>query len=142
MADKVDAAFATMIKNLKEKTGKTLEQWVKIAKAMGDLKHGQIVKELKEKHGLGHGYANLIAHSTAGFVAGDSSVKEDLVAAQYSGEKAELKPIYDKLIKSISAFGKDVEISPKKTYVSLASLKAVWFDPTDHQSRESMSVLI
>lgn len=123
MSDKIELAFASMIKNLQEKTGKSLDQWIKTVKTMGDLKHGQIVKELKEKHGLTHGYANLVAHSTAGFVTGDSSVKDDLVAAQYSGEKAELKPVYDKLIASISAFGKDVEISPKKTYVSLRRSK-------------------
>ena len=38
---------------------------------------------------------------------------------QYSGPKVELRPIYDKLIAEISKFGKDVEIAPKKSYVSL-----------------------
>ena len=123
MADKVDAATATMIKNLEEKTGKTLAEWVKIAKAIGDVKHGQIVKELKEKHELGHGYANLVAHSAAGLVGENAVDKDDLVAAQYAGEKAGLLPIYEQLVKAVSAFGADVEISPKKTYVSLRRSK-------------------
>ncbi len=123
MTDKIDQAFATMVKNLEEKTGKSLAQWVKIAKAMGDVKHGQIVKELKEKHGLGHGYANLVAHSAAGAVGENAPADDDLVAAQYSGEKAGLRPIYDQLVKAVLAFGGDVEISPKKAYVSLRRSK-------------------
>ena len=43
----------------------------------------------------------------------------DLVAAQYAGPKAGLKPIYDKLIEAAEALGADLEIAPKKTYVSL-----------------------
>lgn len=123
MTDKIDQAFANMAKNLEEKTGKSLEQWAKIAKAIGDLKHGQIVKELKEKHGLGHGYANLIAHTAAGSVGEGAPGKEDLLLSQYSGEKAALKPIYEQIIKKVSQFGRDVEISPKKTYVSLRRAK-------------------
>ncbi|MCW8846296.1 MAG: DUF5655 domain-containing protein, partial [Gammaproteobacteria bacterium] len=38
---------------------------------------------------------------------------------QYQGAKAELRPIYDAIIKAVNAFGKDVDIAPKKTYVSL-----------------------
>jgi len=65
-----------------------------------------------------HGFANVIAHEVRRSAAGHSS-SADLVAAQYSGAKADLKPIYDKLIKAIAKFGKGVEVSPKKTYVSL-----------------------
>ncbi len=123
MSDKVDAATASMIKNLEEKTGKKLAEWVKIVKAMGDLKHGQIVKELKEKHELGHGYANLVAHSAAGFVGEGAPGGDDLVVAMYAGEKAGLRPIYDKIAAEVAKFGGDVEISPKKTYVSLRRSK-------------------
>ena len=111
---------AAMVANMKSKTGKTLEQWLAIAKKAGAEKHGQIVKALKTDHGLTHGYANLVAHkllhSDAGSKAADGT---DLVAAQYSGPKADLKPIYDAVIKAATALGKDVEIAPKKTYVSL-----------------------
>ena len=43
---------AAMVANMKEKTGKTLPQWLKLAKASGQEKHGQIVKHLKSEHGL------------------------------------------------------------------------------------------
>src|SRR5688572_22260797 len=47
MATSPEQAEATMIANLKEKTGKTLEQWVKIGVASKLAKHGEIVKHLK-----------------------------------------------------------------------------------------------
>ncbi len=49
-----------MVRNLVEKTGKTLAQWVKIAGRSKLTKHGEIVKFLKSKHELTHGKANLI----------------------------------------------------------------------------------
>ncbi|MEQ9095565.1 MAG: DUF4287 domain-containing protein [Phycisphaerales bacterium] len=121
----------TMAENLKKNTGKSLAQWAKVAKGSGFEKHGEVVKFLKEEHGLGHGYANLIAHEMKGQAGAASGKKasagagegDDLVAAQYAGAKADLKPIYDALIKKVKAFGKDVEVSPKKTYVSLRRSK-------------------
>ena len=53
---------ASMIANFKEKTGKTLPQWLKITAKCGLSKHGQIVKFLKSEHGMTHGFANLVAH--------------------------------------------------------------------------------
>lgn len=119
----MDAATETMIRNLQEKTGKSIDQWVAIVKAMGARKHGEIVSALKGDHGLGHGYANLVAHAAKGLVGADAPPGEDLVAAQYGGEKATLMPLYDTLIRAVTAFGKDVEVSPKKTYVSLRRSK-------------------
>ena len=109
---------AAMISNMKEKTGKTLEQWIGIAKKTKLAKHGEIVKHLKSEHGMTHGFANLAAIKTleSGKPAQGS---DDLVTAQYAGPKAELKPIYDALIAAAKKLGKDVEISPKKAYVSL-----------------------
>lgn len=39
------------------------------------------------------------------------------------GPKAAFRPLYDKLITAIQKFGADVEVSPKKTYVSLRRSK-------------------
>ncbi len=122
MAKSPDDATATMIANLKEKTGKSLEQWVKIAAASKLPKHGEIVAMLKKDHGLTHGYANLVAHSTLKSAASDAE-PDDLVAAQYGGAKAGLKPIYDALVAAIVKFGKDVEFAPKKAYVSVRRAK-------------------
>lgn len=122
-----DDATATMIANLREKTGKTIEQWVAAAKSSGKTKHGEIVSWLKGDHGMGHGYANLVAHATLDPGVIDAATGggggDDLLAAQYAGAKAGLTPIYDKLIAAVAKFGGDVEVSPKKTYVSLRRSK-------------------
>ena len=118
---KVEDATATMIANLEAKTGKTMEAWVKIVQAERLAKHGEQVAFLKSKHGLGHGYANLVAHSVAG--GGTLTRGDDPVADQYAGAKASLRPIYEALIEAVKQFGSDVEISPKKANVSLRRSK-------------------
>lgn len=122
MAKSPEETLQTMIANLKANTGKSLEDWVAIAKKKKLAKHGEIVSFLKSDHEMGHGYANLVAQKT---LAGDAPEPggDDLVAAQYAGAKAELRPIYDALIAAIEKFGGDVEVSPKKTYVSLRRSK-------------------
>ena len=122
MAKTVEDAVQSMIANFAKNTGKPLEAWIAIAKKSGKAKHGEIVKFLKDKHGIGHGFANMVAAKT---LAGDAdpATGEDLVAAQYKGAKAGLRPIYDKLAAAIGKFGADVEFAPKKTYVSLRRAK-------------------
>jgi hypothetical protein len=118
-----DDAVASMIANLQAKTGKSLEHWIALAVQSKAAKHGEIVKVLKEKHGLGHGYANLVAQRTLEAAAGGPASSDDLVAAQYAGAKAALKPIHDALIAAAKKLGADVEIAPKKTSVSLRRSK-------------------
>ena len=114
---------AAMVANMKEKTGKTLPQWMKIAQASKLEKHGQIVKLLKGEHGMGHGFANLVAHRVLRERDGGTPSGGDLVEAQYAGKKAGLRPIYDAVIAAVEKLGADVEVSPKKTYVSLRRSK-------------------
>ena len=113
----------SMIRNLPDKTGKSLEAWLDVLARQKDLdKHGQIVKFLKSEHGVGHGFANLIAHQHRNNGQATNSAG-DLVDAQYQGPKTALRPIYEALIKKVQKFGKDVEVAPKKTYVSLRRSK-------------------
>lgn len=114
----VDEMAARMEANIAEKTGKSVEQWVKAVKAEALEKHGQIVKFLKSDHGFTHGYANYVAHKTLKSSALDAD-DDDLIAAQFAGPKAELKPIYDKLVGLVKKLGDGAELAPKKSYVSL-----------------------
>jgi hypothetical protein len=123
MAKSPEEQTATMIANLKEKTGKALPEWLKIVRASKLAKHGEIVKHLKSEYEIGHGYANLIAHSALTAEQGGPAGDDDLLAAQYAGAKAGLKPVYDAIIAAVGKFGSDVEIAPKKTYVSLRRSK-------------------
>ena len=112
-------AAKKMIDNLPDKTGKSLDQWLKLLSKQNFDKHGEIVKWLKGEHQVTHGFANLIAHKFREAASGAASSEADLVAAQYSAAKAQLRPIYDAIVKAVTTFGKDVEVAPKKTYVSL-----------------------
>ncbi len=110
----MDKALETMINNMPEKTGKSLEEWINILKKENFDKHSVAVKYLKTEHGVTHGFANTIVALSK--EQQDST--EDLVSNQYSGKES-LKPIYDKLITIVKGLGKDVTISPKKTSVSI-----------------------
>lgn len=110
----------TMLDNLPEKTGKTLEDWKSIIAGEQLEKHGKIVSFLKSQWQVTHGFANLIAHE---YLNQQQVAEPDLIVAQYSKGKEALLPIYQSLLEQISAFGDDVEVSPKKSYVSIRRKK-------------------
>ena len=114
-----DQAIESMIANLHANTGHSLDEWIAIARTSGAAKHGGIVAFLKREHALGHGYANLVAQRTLAAATGGESSADELVAAQYSGARAALRPIHDALVAAARKFGSDVEVSGKKTCVSL-----------------------
>lgn len=118
----MDKATQTMIENLHKNTGKTLAQWIDIVKQQNFSKHGEVIKFLKDKHQFTHGFANLVAHKANETDAGSANNQDDLITKQYKG-KEQFKTIYDKLISEIQTFGKDIEIAPKNTYVSLRRKK-------------------
>lgn len=109
---------AAMVANFPEKTGKPLEQWLALVKKQALAKHGEIVAWLKDEHGMGHGFANLVAHRHLN-PPGSAPAGDDLVAAQYAGKKEALRPLYDTLATAVAKFGADVVLEPKKAYVSL-----------------------
>lgn len=122
MAKSPEEQLATMIANMKANTGKTLEEWVAIAKKSKLEKHGEIVSMLKVDHDLGHGFANLVAHKARGSLE-NNTPSGDPAKGQYDGPKAALKPIFDRLVDAIMKFGSDIEMAPKKGYVSLRRSK-------------------
>jgi len=95
----MDKALQTMINNMPEKTGKSLEEWKSILKQKDFTKHSEGVKFLKTE------YKN-------------ETVGVDLVQTQYKG-KEKLLPVYEALIKYIQTLGFDVTITPKKRSVSI-----------------------
>jgi len=110
-----------MEKGLLEKTGKPLEHWTKIVEASGIEKHKAIINFLKEEHGFTYGFANFVAHKSKKSDAASNDADE-LVTNQYTGKES-LKPIYDKLIKTVGTLGDDVVITPKKSAVSIIRKK-------------------
>lgn len=114
----MDKALETMLANLQKNTGKSLDEWVAVVHGTGLSKHSDIIAFLKTEHQFGHGFANLVAHSALKSDAVSMSETTDLVAEQYAG-KDEMHAIYRSLMAEIEKFGPDVEVAPKKAYVSL-----------------------
>jgi len=110
----MDKALQTMINNMPEKTGKSLEEWKTILKSKNFGKHGEAVKFLKTEHNVTHGFANTIVTLSKD----NQDSPDDLLTIQYKG-KEELKPIYEKLVVEISKFGSDITKTPKKGSVSM-----------------------
>ncbi len=120
MASDPAAGMAKMAANLKTLTGKSLEQWAALSRKGGPATHGKLVAWLKSEHELTHGYANLVAHTTfKSDAASRTALGDDLVGEMFGGDRAVLRPIFDKLLKAILAFGGDIEQAPKKGYLSL-----------------------
>lgn len=120
MADP-QAEAATMIANLQARTGKSLDEWTALARGSGQPKHGALVTWLKAEHGLGHGYANLVAHKTLASDAG-SSDDATLMEAMFAGPKAAMRPAYDKVAAIVSGL-EGAQFAPKKGYVSFRRSK-------------------
>lgn len=114
--------FEKMGESLRAKTGRGLDEWIVTAREAGIAGHMALVNHLKSEHGLGHGYANMIVHAANA----SSSLSQDddaLVDAAFDGAKAHWRPLYDRLIATVQGFGGDVELAPKKGYVSLRRKK-------------------
>ena len=110
----MDKALQTMIANMPQKTGKSLDEWKNLLKERSFSKHSEAVKFLKVEYNVTHGFANTIVTLSKK----EDSPEEDLVAVQYKGREA-LIPIYDELISFIKTLGSDITITPKKGSVSI-----------------------
>lgn len=65
MPSNVDEMTNTMLNNLESKTGKNLDQRIKIVEESQVRKHKVIINYLKTEYGLTYGYANLVAFKIA-----------------------------------------------------------------------------
>lgn len=110
----MDKALKTMIDNMPEKTGKSLDEWKTILKKKAFSKHSEGVKFLKAEHGVTHGFANTIVTLSKE----EDHPSDDLVSTQYKGKES-LFPIYESLIGFVKTLGPDVTITPKKSSVSV-----------------------
>jgi hypothetical protein len=113
-----EESLAKMVAGLKEKTGKSLDEWREVIARSGWQKHGEIMAGLKGEHGLSHGYANQIALRAPESEQPGGDPIEEMFA-----KRPEAKAIYDVLMSRIQEFGPDVDLAPKKGYVSVRRKK-------------------
>ena len=109
------AMEASYEKLLKERTGRTIDDWVAIVKKSGPKDENGRRAWLKEQ-GLTTNYAHWVVERASG--NDSSSYDPDAFVEQlFSGKKAGLRPIYDRLLGMAFELGKDVKVSPGKTIV-------------------------
>jgi hypothetical protein len=113
-----------IITAMKDKTGRSLEDWLELVANDGPATEKERLAWLKAKHGLGTNYAGCIARisvgkgelfSAEGYLRLAPKYVEDL----FAGARAGLRPVYEALLAAGLKLGKDVRVSPCKTFVPL-----------------------
>jgi hypothetical protein len=113
------------IAELREKTGRSLEEWVVLMENEGPEDEKGRREWLKSKHKLGTNNAGWLAERASGkggeFDNAESYLRSAVrhVEEQYAGPKEKLRPIYDELLKLGRAMGADVKACPCQTIVPL-----------------------
>jgi hypothetical protein len=106
-----------VVRNLPEKSGRSLDEWVALVASKGPKSRKSRVEWLKNVHHLGHVTAQIVAGE-----ADRSLEKYDdrrrLVAGLFGGPKAPARTIYEALLAASEKLP-EVRVSPCKTYVSL-----------------------
>ncbi len=113
---------AGLLASLEKKTGYPLPYWVDLARRSGLTKHMQILKYLQDEHGLSYGHANVVAFKTLGTDAASAGGDEVLLQGMFKGRE-HFRPLYEHLANAIRSFGPDVDLAPKKSYVSVRRKK-------------------
>lgn len=121
----MDKALQTQLANIEKKTGKTLDELYAWLGSTGLEKHGQLRDAAKSDLGLGHGDANTLVtlfRRSIGAATAPASSADAALETIYTGPKADLRPIHDRVMEAIAGLG-PFEIAPKKTYLSLRRKK-------------------
>jgi hypothetical protein len=114
------------IAELKEKTGRTIDEWVALVQKDGPKSgHKARVDWLKTKHKMGNNSAWWIAERAEGKSGEEDTPEGYLDAAEkyvekmYSGKKESLRPIYNQLLEIGKSVADDVKACPCQTMVPL-----------------------
>ncbi len=113
------------VSELKEKTGRSLEEWIALVKREGPKDEKSRREWLKINHKLGTNSTWWIAERADGKGGEADSPDAYLKAAvryveeQYAGPKEKLRPIYEELLQLGKSLGDDVKACPCKTIVPL-----------------------
>jgi hypothetical protein len=113
------------IAELKQKTGRTLDDWLKQIKNEGPKDEQPRRDWVKTKYGLGTNTAWWLAERSVGKGEESADCEAYLKAAEqyvdemFAGKKEHLRPIYDALLKLGLSVGKDAKACPCQTIVPL-----------------------
>ena len=119
------AMVQNCIARLPEKTGRSLEEWLRLVKTSGPAGQAERQAWLKREHKFGTNEAAWIAARASGTKDEFADPEQYLraaaryVEAQYAGPKEALRPLYDRLLKLGLSAGKDAKACPCQTIVPI-----------------------
>jgi hypothetical protein len=113
------AMEASSMANLVQRTGKSLDEWIKLVKETAPAGSKERREWLKTEHGITTNYAMWIVDRAEGNGGADSYDPEGMVEKMYSGAKENLRPLYDALLALGLGIGEDVKACPCETIVPL-----------------------
>ncbi len=108
---------AAIAGKLRERTGKSIDEWVGVARRKGLSTRKALVDWLMKEQGLGRVAANMVASRVEGQTG--YSDPAALLAGMFAGPKAALRRLYDELVKAATSLGADVQVMPCRTQVTL-----------------------
>jgi len=114
----VEQGLQSQLRNIEATYGKSVDEWVALIASSGLRRHGQIVAMLKTDYGLAHGAANRIALVALDRLSG-TPARADPTDDLFRDRPVELRAIHDRIMTAVESFGDDVEVAPKKGYLSL-----------------------
>lgn len=120
MALSPSGMLEAVIRNLQNRTGKNLKQWVQVAKKSRLTDPKELRKWLKIEHGLGGTTCMIIADATLRKPGDIAPTESEMLDKQFKGDKIALRPVYERLIHAMKKLGKDVNIGVRKTQTTLA----------------------
>jgi hypothetical protein len=109
---------AAVSQSMKERTGRTLEEWAAIVKSSGidPLDQKGVRRWLKTEHDVPQNSQWAIADAAARAAGWRRPNAEQYVDQQYAGPKSGLRPIFDRLREILEAFGEDVGMEGRAGY--------------------------
>ena len=110
------------IQSAKEKTGKSLEQWLPVVKASGLTKQMEITNLLKSSHELNHMQASLLAglylnHGMPVYQNESSLLDNQFIKSE------QMRPLFEVVSRKIMSLFPDAQLIPKKTYLSFTATR-------------------
>lgn len=110
------------IQTAKEKTGRTLEQWLPVVKKSGLVKQMEITNWLKTEHKLNHLQASLLAGLYLNNGKPVYQNEASLLDNQFA-KCEEMRLLFDAISEKLLKQFPDTQVIPKKTYVSFTATR-------------------
>ncbi len=104
------------LRNIESTYGHSIDELAVVVAKSGLTKHADVVGMLKERYGMAHGAAHRVSLTVRERTANPGTDRDP-------SPNALMAPTHDAITRFVDSLGPDVELSPKKSYVSLRRRK-------------------